>query len=215
MCASFIGARAGQLHLQATNAFFWPNTHTILFFRASRRSQPKACTQCAENEACHAVTVAPIAGSDESRWTKRMRRPKDATAWPWVVICSTHLLSRQQIHSADGDELGDGCTATIFPGCMWLCCCRRRMPGCRWSLMNEPPPRPSASHDYRLLSPPSSCHAEARTSDCSCMQTAQTPRGEILSLELLSSLSMPEIIINAFWHIRTVWYNLNHPFLDQ
>lgn len=28
----------------------------------------------------------------------------------------THLLSRQQIHSADGDELGDVCTATIFPG---------------------------------------------------------------------------------------------------
>lgn len=55
----------------------------------------------------------------------------------------THLLSRQQIHSADGDELGDVCTATIFPGCVCACVCvtrrcdayRRRVPGCRWSLM--------------------------------------------------------------------------------
>lgn len=29
---------------------------------------------------------------------------------------TAHLLSRQQIHSADGDEFGDICTATIFPG---------------------------------------------------------------------------------------------------
>lgn len=29
---------------------------------------------------------------------------------------STNLLSRQPIHSAVGDELGDVCTATIFPG---------------------------------------------------------------------------------------------------
>ncbi|KAK5859809.1 hypothetical protein PBY51_021333 [Eleginops maclovinus] len=31
---------------------------------------------------------------------------------------STNLLSRQPIHSADGDELGDVCTATIFPSCV-------------------------------------------------------------------------------------------------
>lgn len=28
---------------------------------------------------------------------------------------STHLLSRQPTHSAEGDELGDVSTATIFP----------------------------------------------------------------------------------------------------
>lgn len=40
-----------------------------------------------------------------------------------------HLLSRQQIHSADGDELGDVCTATIFPDRVWWWWCyRRRLP---------------------------------------------------------------------------------------
>lgn len=31
-------------------------------------------------------------------------------------LTSTNLLSRQQIHSADGDAFGDACTATIFRG---------------------------------------------------------------------------------------------------
>lgn len=49
-----------------------------------------------------------------------------------------HLLSRQQIHSADGDVFGDVCTATIFPGRVTVeaaaaavRCYRRRLPGRR------------------------------------------------------------------------------------
>lgn len=46
----------------------------------------------------------PLAGK---RTCTRARTNERATA---------HLLSRQQIHSADEDEFGDVCTATIFPG---------------------------------------------------------------------------------------------------
>lgn len=51
---------------------------------------------------------------DAGEW-KRVEKTAawGCTAWKRVF---THLLSRQQIHSADGDELGDVCTATIFPG---------------------------------------------------------------------------------------------------
>lgn len=90
------------------------------------------------------VARAAIAGWDESRWRGWMTECRENTstvAGRSVFDCAfTHLLSRQQIHSADGDVLGDVCTATIFPGrvtvkaALW--CYRRSLPGCRWSLMN-------------------------------------------------------------------------------
>lgn len=84
-----------------------------------------------------------------------------------------HLLSRQQIHSADGDELGDICTATIFPGRVSVSAVILPEEASRLSVVvNEcelrlrPLPAPllrAASHNYGLLLLlllPSSWHAD-------------------------------------------------------
>ncbi len=81
-----------------------------------------------------------------------------------------YLLSRQQIHSADGDE-GDVCTATIFPGRVTVNAAMLPEEASRLSVVvNEcelrlrPLPAPllrAASHNYRLLLLlPSSWHAD-------------------------------------------------------
>lgn len=83
----------------------------------------------------------------------------------------TYLLSRQQIHSADGDRLGDVCTATIFSGRVSIDTVMLPEEASRLSVVvNEcelrlrPLPAPllrAASHDHRLLLLlPSSWHAD-------------------------------------------------------
>ena len=90
------------------------------------------------------------------------------------VCAFTHLLSRQQIHSADGAEFGDVCTATIFPGRVTVRAAKLPEDASRLSVVvNEcelrlrPLPAPllrAASHNYRLmlllLLLPSSWHAD-------------------------------------------------------
>ena len=82
----------------------------------------------------------------------------------------THLLSRQQIHSADGDEFGDVCTATIFPGRVTVMLPeeRRAEEASRLSVVvNECelrlrplPPSPPLRFELLLLLLPSSWHAD-------------------------------------------------------
>ena len=56
------------------------------------------------------ITLTP---RNESSKNSKMRRARGGHGRK-AGIYYTHLLSRQQIHSAHGDELGDVCTATIF-----------------------------------------------------------------------------------------------------
>lgn len=53
---------------------------------------------------------------DETRMNENEHEEGCGGAWPTV----THLLSRQQIHSAGGDDERDACTATMVPGCVRL-----------------------------------------------------------------------------------------------
>ena len=92
--------------------------------------------------------------------------------WSASWSAFTHLLSRQQIHSADGDKLGDVCTATIFPGRVSVDAVMLPEEASRLSVVvNEcelrlrPLPAPllrAASHNHRLLLMllPSSWHAD-------------------------------------------------------
>lgn len=88
-----------------------------------------------------------------------------AAAWKCLAqACAfTHLLSRQQIHSADGDELGDVCTATILPDLMTVKRCDATgggFPVCRWSLMNM--------SSGCAPSPPRCYELPHTTRDCCC-----------------------------------------------
>lgn len=94
----------------------------------------------------------------------------------------THLLSRQQIHSADGDEFRDVCTATIFPGFLSLRSCRRRrLPGgYRWSLMNVSSGCAPLPHPHPCLETPHtttgcSLHCELQMT---CIGFAANPNHE-------------------------------------
>lgn len=102
----------------------------------------------------------PINHVDADEW----KRDEENTSASWSVF--TNLLSRQQIHSADGDELGDIRTATIFfwPCVMLLDVASRLsvvVNECELRLRSLPsaPPLRAASHYYRLLMP-SSWHAD-------------------------------------------------------
>lgn len=120
-----------------------------------RYKQMLSCYYCAHAHSPHTQrSPVPINHVDANEW----KRGWENTGASRSVF--TNLLSRQQIHSADWDELGDICTATIFPGRVW--CYWTRLPGCRWSLMSvslcraPSPPAPllpAASHNYRLPLP--------------------------------------------------------------
>lgn len=147
----------------------------------------------AQNKAYHANTARSLSLTHTHRrlrliTLKRVNEKRgreentSIAAWKCLVECLsvcvcafTHLLSRQQIHSADGAEFGDVCTATIFPGGVTVCAAMLPEEASRLSVVvNEcalrlrPLPAPllrAASHNYRLmllplLLLPSSWHAD-------------------------------------------------------
>lgn len=70
------------------------------------------------------VAIYPVDAGEWKRVDQTLVSPcVDARRGPVPWRGLAHLLSRQQIHSADGHELGDVCTATIFPGGVCVCVC--------------------------------------------------------------------------------------------